>query len=259
MLLVDSHCHLQDAAFDADREQVIERALGRLSAVVVAGDDLENSRRAVDLAGGRIHAVVGLHPYHAESVDAAAIDALRALAARPGAAAIGEIGLDYHYGEAPRPVQRRAFEAQLDLASELGLPVVVHNRDADDDTLEVLSAYRDAVPACVMHCFGAGPAFAERCVEWGAHISFAGNITYPRAEMLRESARVTPLDRLLVETDSPYLAPQPVRGRRCEPEFVFHTIERLAEVKDLPVEELARRTALNTASVFGFALVDPSA
>jgi TatD DNase family protein len=249
-MLADTHCHLQDSAFDADRDEVLARALDALAFIAVIGDDLETSRRAVELRGRDVYAVVGLHPYHAADVNDAALDALRELARQEGVVALGEIGLDYYNMVAEEPVQRAAFRRQLELAAELRLPVVIHNRNADDDTGALLEEFAPSLPGGIMHCFGSDAAFAERAVSWGFHVSFAGNVTYPKAAPLREAAAVVPLDRLLVETDSPYLAPQPVRGKRCEPAHVRHTAEALAKLKGVGFEDFARQTTRNARRLF---------
>ena len=249
--LADTHCHLQDARFDEDRPEVLERSLAALDWLLVVGDDLDTSQRAVDLAGDRVFAAVGVHPYHADRVDARALETLRNLAANKRVAAIGETGLDYYrYAETSREEQRRAFEAQLELAAELGLPVAVHNRDADGDAAAVLANACGRVPGVVMHCFGSGAPFAEKCLELGHYISFAGNVTFPKAGSLREAAALVPMDRLLVETDSPYLAPQPVRGKRCEPHYLKYTAACLAELKGVTIETFAERTTANAARLF---------
>lgn len=250
MGLVDTHCHLQDAAFDDDRDAVIARALDALDWLVIIGDDLENSRRAVALAGDRVHAVAGIHPYHASHVDETALNALRALAAQPQVVAIGEVGLDYFNEFSPRPDQHRALEMQLSLAQSLGLPVVIHCRAAEEDTLAILRPAAPSLPAVIMHCFGGDGAFARQCLDLGCFISFAGNVTYPKAHPLREAATLTPMDRLLVETDAPYLAPQARRGRRCEPADVRHTAQFLAEWKKTPFEDFCARTTQNALAAF---------
>ena len=255
MILFDSHCHLQGDAFDADRPIVLSRAQAELSGCVVVGDTLASSRAAAELCGGRVFAAVGVHPYHAGDVDDAAIEALAELAQGAGVVAIGEIGLDYfRYCETPRAIQKAALVRQLRLAAELALPVVIHNRDADEDILPCLDE-QDAYPqAIIMHCFGSDEAFAKKCIDRGYYISFAGNVSFPKAEPLRRAARIVPADRLLVETDSPYLAPQPVRGKRCEPPYVRYTVEALAKARGVAPEELAEQTARNAARVFGVAL-----
>lgn len=251
MPLVDSHCHLQDAKFDPDRDDVIGRARESLDWLVVIGDDLATSEAAVGLIQPRIHATVGVHPYHAAAVDAGLIEQLRDLARRPGVVAIGEIGLDYYkHNQTPRDTQRAGFVAQLELAAELDLPVVIHNRDADADLSVILDEYAPKIPGGVLHCFAGGEDMIRRAHDWGFYISFAGNVTYPKAEALRQAARTVHADRLLVETDSPYLAPQAVRGRRCEPAYVRYTAERLAEVRGVGVEQLCAETAANAARLF---------
>ncbi|MDX9973536.1 MAG: TatD family hydrolase [FCB group bacterium] len=249
MRLADTHCHLQSDAFDTDREEVLERALDVLEFIVVVGDDLENSRKAVDLCRDRVHAVVGYHPYHAE-VAVQSLDALRELLPQSGIVALGEIGLDYFHKYAPEEAQHAAFRRQLELAVEASLPVVIHSRDAEADTLAILREYASSLPGGIMHCFPGGAEFAEQCLALGFHISFAGNVTFPKAVPLREAAAVVPLDRLLVETDSPYLAPQPVRGKRCEPACVQHTAQALAALKGISYEAFADATTQNAKKIF---------
>ncbi len=251
MPLVDSHCHLQDSAFDADRAEVLTRALESLDWLVVIGDDIPTSRAAAELTGPRVYASVGIHPYHAEAVDAQALDVLRELAQSPDVIAVGEIGLDYFkHNDTPRNVQQAAFQQQLDLAASLELPVVIHNRDSDEDLRVILDAHHARLSGGIMHCFAGSTAFVEHVLSWGFYISFAGNVTFPKAEQLRIAAQAVPLDRLLVETDAPYLAPQPVRGKRCEPAFVKHTAEALAKLRGIDFETLSAATAENAARVF---------
>lgn len=250
--LVDTHCHLQDGKFDDDREAVLARSLKRLEWLIIIGDDLESSREAVALCHDGVYAAVGLHPYHAALGDTAGLQIIRNLAQEPGVVAIGEIGLDYsRYSECSPEVQEAAFTGQLQLAHELNLPVVIHNRDAHDHMRQVMRTHGHLLKGGVMHCFAGDPRFVEECLEWGLHISFAGNVTFPKAEDLREAARTVPLDRLLVETDSPYLAPQPVRGKRCEPIFVEYTAAVQAELHGVAIEELARITTQNAEQLFG--------
>lgn len=251
MALVDTHCHLQDPAFDNDREAVIARALDTLEWLVVIGDDLENSRRAVALSRERIYATVGYHPYHADQVDEDALAAVRSLATQPCVIAIGEIGLDYFNEFSPRTAQRRALEMQLDLAQSLCLPAVVHCRAAEEDMLAILKGHAASLPSVIMHCFGGDDVFARQCLDLGCFISFAGNVTYPKAHTLRDAAAETPPDRMLLETDAPYLAPQPRRGRRCDPEDVLHTARFLADHKKMEFEAFCARTAENAHQAFG--------
>ncbi len=235
--MIDSHCHLGDEAFAADLDLVIERAreAGVTDAVCIlaAGDEEEAARaRGVQAKWGAVCFSAGVHPhaagpYAGRPDDAAQVT--RAHVAAFGARAVGEIGLDYHYDLAPRDVQQAVFAAQLDLARELGLPVVIHTREATDDTFALL---RDA-PGIrgVFHCFTGDVAMARRALEIDFYVSFAGIVTFPKAGDLREAAKIVPPDRLLIETDSPYLAPVPHRGKRNEPGFVGEVCAALARVR----------------------------
>jgi TatD DNase family protein len=252
---VDTHCHVQLEKFDEDREAVIARALESLEWIVVIGDDLESSEAAVNLVRERVFASVGVHPYRPELVTEDAIARMRAMATRNGVVAIGEIGLDYYkYNTAPREAQHAAFRAQLDLAVELNLPVVIHNRDAEEDIAAFLDEYAPRLPGGIMHCFSGDADYAARCVAWGFHVSFAGNVTFPKAAPLREAAAAVPLERLLVETDSPYLAPQAVRGKRCEPAYARYTAEALAALKGISFDDFCERTTRNACELFRIAL-----
>jgi TatD DNase family protein len=250
MPLVDTHCHLQSERYHSDREEVLQRSLEVLNWLVVIGDDLPTSRLATELVQDKVYATVGVHPYHAAGFDAAQEESLRELSGQPGVIALGEIGLDYFNEYSPRADQARAFERQLALACELELPVVIHNREADADSLAILKNFAAQLPGCIMHCFGSGAAFAEECVAAGFYVSFAGNVTFPKAQNLREAAAVVPLERLLVETDAPYLAPVPLRGKRCEPWHVQHTAAFLAELKHVTPEELGEATTGNARTVY---------
>lgn len=250
MKAVDTHCHLQMHQFDEDREEVIARSLDALQWLVVIGDGIEGSEAACALCRPGIHASVGFHPYRASTFDAAAKERLTELARSPEVIALGEMGLDYYNEFSPRDDQRRCFEEQLALAAELRMPVVIHSRDADEDTGAILREHVPALPACIMHCFGGTPAFAEYCLDLGCYISFAGNVTFPKAEKLREAARVTPPERLLAETDAPYLAPQSVRGKRCEPAHVISTLTFLAALKNMAPEALISQTSHNAAQAY---------
>lgn len=247
---VDTHCHLQSNKFDSDREEVIARTLEALEWAVVIGDDLPSSRAGVALTRDRLYATVGLHPYYAADCDDAALDELRSLAANPRVVAIGEIGLDYFNEYAPRDVQAIAFQRQLALAAELKLPVVIHNRESDTDALAILKDFAPSLPGVVMHCFGSSAAVAEECAALGFYVSFAGNVTFPKAQNLRDAALVVPLDRLLVETDAPYLAPVPLRGKRCEPAYTVQTAAFLAELRGVDAADFARITTENAARFY---------
>ena len=254
-MIVDSHCHLQDKKFDDDREAVLARSLEILDWLVVIGDDLPTSEGALALTRDRVYAAVGIHPYYAATADDPAMEQLREMAANKLVVALGEMGLDYYkHNETPRDAQRAGFKKQLALAAELELPIVIHNRDADADLAAIIDEHHASLAGGVMHCFGSEPAFAERCLGWdNFYISFAGNATFPKAQELRDAAAVVPLDRLLIETDAPYLAPQPVRGKRCEPAYVAHTAAALAEVKGVSTEAFSKATAENAARLFRIA------
>jgi TatD DNase family protein len=251
--LVDSHCHLDDEKFAADLDAVIERAqaagVDRMLAIGTGGGppDLEVAIRLAE-AHSCFYATVGVHPHDAAKATAETFDQLRALVRHPKVIGIGEIGLDYHYDFSPREVQREVFRAQLRLAAETARPIVIHTREAWEDTLRILDEDRPA--ALIMHCFTGGPDEARQCLDRGFYLSFGGVLTFPKAENVRESARITPADRLLVETDAPYLAPVPHRGKRNEPAFVVDTVRRLAEVRGQSADEIAAMTTRNFERLF---------
>ena len=251
--LVDSHCHLDDAQFDDDREQVIERALAAgVEAMMAIGTgggpaDLETAIRLAD-RHRFMYATIGVHPHDASKATVDSFARLRDLAAHPKVLAIGEIGLDYHYDFSPRDVQRSVFEKQLELAAEAGKPIVIHTREAWDDTMEILRRHWHG-GAGIMHCFTGDAAQAQEALDLGFYLSFGGVLTFPKAEAVRQAARITPEDRLLVETDCPYLAPVPHRGKRNEPAFVVQTVRHLAEVRGVPPEAIAAATTRNFESV----------
>ena len=251
MKFVDTHCHIQSSQFDADRDEVVARALERLAWLVVIGDDLASSRKAVDLTRERVYATAGIHPHHVQEWSAQALDEVCAMLDHPRVVALGEIGLDYYYDFAPRDAQIEAFRAQLELAHARDLPVIIHNRDSDDDMLAILEDVGDKRPRGVMHCFSGGPEFLGRCLVLGLHVSFTGNVTFPKAQMIRDAAIEAPLDRLMVETDAPYLAPVPLRGKRNEPAFVVRTGEFLAELRGMSIDEFAAATTDTAARFFG--------
>ncbi len=261
-MFVDSHAHIDGEQFDADRDEVVERARAagvRAILNVGTGDphggELE---RGVEVAGRYegVHAAAGVHPHDARLYDEAAERRLLSILKGGGrVVALGEIGLDFHYDHSPRDVQREVFARQLRLAREVGLPVIIHSREADDETVEILrDAYAGAARGGVMHCFGGGGRMAEAVLELGFHISFAGNVTFKKAENLREVARTVPSERLLVETDCPFMAPVPLRGRRNEPAFVVETARFVAELRGVAPDELGRTTAENFSRLFGVAL-----
>jgi len=247
MTLVDTHCHLDDSKFDEDREQAIERALAagvtRLMAIGTGNGppDLEVAVRLADRYPF-VYATIGVHPHDASKATAETFDRLRELAGHPKVLAIGEIGLDYHYDFSPRDVQLSVFERQLALAADTKKLVVIHTREAWDDTLAAVASLPHGG---VMHCFTGDAAQARQALDRGFHLSFGGVLTFPKAEALREAARLAPDDRILVETDCPYLAPVPHRGKRNEPAFVVDTVRRLAEVRGTTPENIAQLTTRN--------------
>ncbi len=248
MRLVDSHVHLDDSKFDADREQAIERALAagvdRMMAIGT-GEGPPHVDTAVRLADRYpfLFATIGVHPHDASKATEETWKRLRDLAAHPKVLAVGEIGLDYHYDFSPRDVQRAVFERQLAFAAEFGKPVVIHTREAWQDTLEILRAQWHGQG--IMHCFTGDESEARQALDLGFHLSFGGVLTFPKAESVRQSARIAPLDRILVETDCPYLAPVPHRGKRNEPAFIVETARRLAEVRGSTIEAIAEATTRN--------------
>jgi TatD DNase family protein len=246
MRLVDSHCHLDDARFDADRADVLRRAWAAgLERIVTVGTGPQTWPGALAVARSepRVACALGLHPHEAGRLDALPemLDLL------PQAVALGEIGLDFHYDFAPRPAQRDAFAAQLELAQRLALPIVIHEREAAEEVLALLD--REGCPRGVWHCFSGGPDLAAEVLRRGLHLGFGGLATFVKA--VGEAARGCPRDRLLLETDAPYLAPVPYRGRRNEPAFVAATAAHLAALRGEDAGELASAAARNALRLFG--------
>jgi TatD DNase family protein len=251
-MLVDAHLHLDAPAFDADRGAVLARAeAAGVGLMVSAGTSLEGSRQALALAERypRVRAAVGVHPESADRVDDDALEALGALARHPRVVAIGEVGLDYVRARVARPRQVSAFRAQVRLAVRAGLPVVVHDREAHEDVERILR--EEGAVRVVCHCFSGPPETAVRWAEAGWTISLAGPLTFAHAGSLRDVARRVPPDRLLVETDAPYLAPAPMRGRRCEPAFLVHTVRALAELRGVEYDRVEAILERNARAVFG--------
>jgi TatD DNase family protein len=249
--MVDTHCHL-DSCKEPTADVVARARQAGVSRLATVGMHGESVRQA--LADAEEHegvvAIVGRHPHHTEGFDEKGLEEIERAAAEPHARAIGETGLDYFRDRAPREDQRRAFEAQLDLAGRTGLPVVIHTREADEDTFAIL-AEREADLTVILHCFSA-PSRVEECVEHGYICSFAGNVTYNNATDLQAAARDVPDKLLLVETDSPYLAPQPVRGKPNEPANVTHTAEFLADLRGVRYDELDAVVEANARRVFAW-------
>ena len=257
--MIDSHCHLAGTEFGADLPDVIARATSAgVSTVlcILSEDDDEEDRGAARLESlwPAVRFAVGIHPHkagvHAGKV-AEAVEGVARRLERYGAAAIGEIGLDYHYDFSPRDIQQEVFRAQIALARRLTLPIIIHTREATDDTLRLLREEGGGQVQGVFHCFTGDAEIARAVLDLGFYLSFAGIVTFPRADAVRDSARLTPADRLLVETDAPYLAPVPHRGKRNEPAFVAQVVARLAEVRHASADDLAAGTTRNFAALFG--------
>ena len=250
--MVDTHCHLDHC--DPPDGELVERAraagLSRLATVAINGASIERALQAAS-EYDEVFAIVGCHPHETTGFDQADLDEIERAAADPNVRAIGETGLDYYRDHAPREDQRRGFEAQLELAGRLELPVAIHTRAAEDDTFAILREHADRLPAVILHCFSA-PDRLEECVERGYLCSFAGNVTYPSATDLQRAAAEVPAELVLAETDAPWLAPQPVRGKPNEPSNVVHTGQRLAELRGVPYAELDRIVEQNAARVFGW-------
>lgn len=249
MTWTDNHCHLDDERMPGGAAAAIEaaRAAG-VDRMITIGTDATRSRMAIDIAAAHdgVWATVGLHPHDAKQ----GVDTIVSLLDEPGVVAIGECGLDYHYDNSPREVQRVAFAAQVALAHARDLPLVIHTREAWDDTFDILHA--EGVPSrTVFHCFTGGADEAQRCLEIGAHLSFSGIVTFPKAADVRMAAALCPLDRLLVETDSPYLTPVPHRGKPNEPAFVALVGAAIAEVKGLAPLVIAEASSTAATQVFG--------
>lgn len=245
-MLFDTHAHLDDRAFNADRAEMIaalpEKQVGL---VMNPGCDLESSRRAVALAEqySWIYAAVGSHPDAAGRMDDALLEEYRALSRSPKVKAIGEIGLDYHYEDIPRDQQQRCFRAQMELARELKLPVIVHERDAHADGMAIVSEFPDVTG--VFHCFSGSLELANWLVERGWYIGFTGVLTFKNARKAVEVASSIPLDRIVLETDCPYMAPEPFRGKRNDPGYIYRMAQRLAELRGCTEEEIQRITMEN--------------
>lgn len=261
MQLIDTHCHLDYDYAPKTEAQIVQEAWDAgLVAMVTIGTEVANFEKvqAVSDRYARVFHTVGVHPHEAVTLAEGYLDRMREAARHPKCRAIGEIGLDYYYDHSPREIQQRRFDEQLDLALEVGLPVVIHARDAEEDLLAALRRYCAKLPPGripgIIHCFSGTRAFGEAAVEIGFYLSFSGIVTFKTAQEIRDTAAWAPLDRVLVETDSPYLAPVPYRGKKCEPSMVRMNAQKVAEVKGLTLEEVARATTENACRVFGISL-----
>jgi TatD DNase family protein len=257
--VIDSHCHLADETFAADLEEVVRRAqdagVERALVILEAGNPKEAAQAArVEALWPDVRFSIGVHPHQAhqfaDDPQRAAALVREQFAATPSARAVGEIGLDYHYDYSPRDVQHAVFRAQVRVALELDRPVVIHTREADEDTLAILREEGAGALRGVLHCFTGTDALRDAGLALGFYVSLAGILTFPKAQDLRNTARAVPLDRLLTETDSPFLAPVPYRGKRNEPAYVARVVATLADMHQTPVDDLARLTAANFHTLF---------
>ena len=253
-MFFDSHAHLDDARFQPDLDEVLARMKeNRVTGMMNIGCDLPSSLRSVALAErfNWVWAAVGSHPDDADHVDGALVDRYRTLCQNPRVRAIGEIGLDYHYEDVPREIQKQAFRMQLALARELSMPVVVHEREAHGDAMEILDEFRDI--RGVFHCYSGSLEMAKELVRRGWYIGFTGVVTFKNARKAVEVAEWLPLSRTLIETDCPYMAPEPFRGRRCDPSMVPQTAAKIASIKGVSPEAVGEATYRNAVELFQLA------
>ena len=252
MNVFDTHCHLDDGKFDEDREEAYRRMMAAgVTRCVCVGSDLPSSERCIAFSADHpgVYAAAGVHPHEAKDAPGDYLDQLAAMLRRDRVVALGEIGLDYYYDLSPRDTQRRVLAEQVELAVQMDMPVIFHIRDAQGEMVEFFRG-RKKLPAGIIHCFSGSPEIAAEYVKMGFYISFAGPLTFKKAPHLQQAAREVPLNRLLVETDSPYLAPEPMRGRRNEPANVVYTLQKLAELRGMPTENMAALTWQNACDVF---------
>lgn len=258
--LIDTHCHLDMSEFDSDREEVIKRARDAgFEALITVGSDLAGTIRSMELAGlyDFVFAAIGIHPHDAKDFTEETFSQLQEWSGRKKVVAIGETGLDYHYDHSPRESQRKVFMRHLELAAERKLPAIIHSREAEEDTMEILK--KSGISKGVLHCFSGDIRMAEEAMSLGLFISLAGPVTFRKSSRLKEVAGMIPDDYLLVETDSPYLTPEPLRGRRNEPLYMQHTVKLVAELRGVSYEDLARITSLNARRLFNIGSISEQA
>lgn len=249
----DTHAHLYDKAFDRDRDEVLTRTLKAVSCVVIPSENYETSQKAVRLAEtyGPVYGAVGIHPHETKYASEEILQKIGDLAQLPKVKAIGEIGLDYHFFYSDKETQQKWFARQIELARDLDLPFLIHDREAHGDTLSILKKHKNSRMRGIMHCFSGSVETAEELMKLGFYISFAGPLVFPNSRRLKEAAREIPLDRLLIETDSPYLTPPPHRGERNEPANVIYVAEEIARLKGISVETVVEETRKNGLSIYG--------
>lgn len=251
-MLFDSHCHIDDNRFEGDREEVIRRAeTSGVTGLINVGADLASSARSVGLAEkyAGIYAAAGFHPHDAKDARDEHFEQIYNWTKQPKVVAVGEIGLDYYYNHSAKEVQQAVFIRQLDLARQAGKPVIIHDRDAHGDILSIIKKEGQGLTG-VFHCFSGSLEMAHEVIKLGYYVSIAGPVTFPNAAKLKEVARTVPLDRLLVETDSPYLTPHPYRGRRNEPAYVRYVAEEVARLRGMALEDFAAATTENVKRLF---------
>lgn len=258
-MLIDTHCHLDPSYFPEGADEALARArsAGVTGFVCIGVGSVEQAQQAVELAARRadVWATIGVHPHDAATSDDAVLDQLAHLAQAPRVVAVGEIGLDFHYDHSPRARQAEVFRHYIRVARQLRRPIVVHTRSAPEETLTILHEEKASDVGGIIHCFSENKAFAQRALDLDFDLSFSGIVTFKRALDIQEVAAWAPADRILVETDSPYLAPVPLRGKRCEPAYVLHTARFVASLRGTTLEELARVTSENAARRLGVSAV----
>lgn len=252
--LFDSHCHLEDERFVGEVDGALARmAQAGVLRCILAGSDIPTSEKIAGIAQAHanVFGVVGVHPHEAKTFDAQTLSTLLTMLSQTRIVGVGEIGLDYHYDHSPRDVQRDVFAKQLDFAYEQGVPAVFHVREAHGDVTDIFRAHSARLPAGVLHCFTGSVESAREYLRMGFYISLSGSVTFQNAHHLHEVARYVPLDRLLVETDSPYLAPVPMRGQRNEPAYVRFVAQKIAQLREIPLDEVIANATANTERLYG--------
>ncbi|TXC84993.1 YchF/TatD family DNA exonuclease [Metabacillus litoralis] len=253
-MLFDTHAHLNAIQYEEDLEEVIQRALSEnVTHIVVVGFDRQTITRAMELTNNydMIYAAVGWHPVDAIDMTDEDLAWIKELSAHPKVVAIGEMGLDYHWDKSPKDVQKDVFRKQIKLAKEVNLPIIIHNRDATEDVVSILQEENASEVGGIMHCFTGSAEVAKQCLDMNFYISFGGPVTFKNAKKPKEVAKEIPMDRLLIETDCPYLTPHPFRGKRNEPSYVKYVAEQIAELREMNYEEFAQKTSDNARKVFG--------
>ncbi len=253
-MLFDTHAHLNAVQFDADREEVIQRALDEgVSHIVVVGFDRETIKGALDLAEGYdfIYAAIGWHPVDAIDMTEEDLKWIEELASHPKVVALGEMGLDYHWDKSPKDIQMEVFRKQIRLSKKVNLPIVIHNREATEDVVRILEEENAGEVGGIMHCYSGSLEIAKKCMDMNFYISFGGPVTFKNAKKPKEVAVEIPMDRILIETDCPFLSPHPLRGKRNESSYVKYIAEQIAELKGMSVEEIAQKTSDNAFRLFG--------